>query len=121
VCGVVIVEGEGTCYKALFDGSFAVTHKALPDLVILNEDISLDPASPHIKEEVIISVTVRNEGKADAENFWVILLIDDEVVHRVFIEVLAKDESVTITYTWIPLYSGGYIIQAIADPPEGLL
>jgi hypothetical protein len=121
VCGVIIVEGEGTCYKALFDGSFAVTHKALPDLVILNEDISLNPASPHIKEEVIISVTVRNEGKADAENFWVILLIDDEVVHRVFIEILAKDESVTITYTWIPLHSGGYIIQAIADPPEGLL
>ena len=37
------------------------------------------------------------------------------------IAFLAAGEGITFTHEWTILYSGSYIIQAIADPPEGLI
>jgi hypothetical protein len=122
LCGSVIVIDETGCYKGRFEGSFTVTEKKLPDLVIRNEDITVTPV-PHEWDTVTISVTVHNEGEADAESFWVLILIDDENVYHV-VDSLAAGEHITIEIKWRFKYSGDYIIQAIADvdpPPEGVL
>jgi hypothetical protein len=121
VCGYVIVPHGSNCSKGFFDGYFNVSEtKKLPDLVIRNEDIIITP-EPQLKETVTISVTVWNIGTADAEEFYVVILINDKIVYHTFIEVLAAGDSITIECEWTFLHSGGYIIQAIADPPEGLL
>ncbi|MBU7017000.1 MAG: hypothetical protein HXS44_05785, partial [Theionarchaea archaeon] len=103
------------CFRGFFDKLFVVEEKKLPDLVILNDDIELFP-EPELGNTVTILVTIRNMGNADAECFWVIILINDEVVHREPIGLLAAGESVTLTYEWTVLYSGGNIIEAIVDP-----
>lgn len=120
VSGTVFILGENNCFGAFLNEFFEVTEKKLPDLEIRNEDIEIWP-EPNLGETVMISVTVRNVGDADAENFYVVILINDKVVYKAFIEVLAQGESTTIEYEWYVEYSGGYIIQAIADPPEGLV
>ncbi len=120
ICGSVFAFGENNCFYNSLDGMFTVSEKKLPDLVIRNEDITVNP-QPALGDTVTISVTVWNVGNKKAENFWVLILINDEVLYREFIGVLAENQSVTITYQWTVLYSGGFIIQALADPPEGLL
>ncbi len=116
--GKVTLPGA-VCYKGFFDAYFTVTKKKLPDLVIRNEDITIEP-EPHLGDTVTISVTVWNIGTKEAESFWVVILINDGVVYREFVGVLAPGSTVTIAYEWKVLYSGGFIIQVIADPPEGL-
>ena len=118
--GTVTVSGDTTCFWGFFAGRFAVEEEKLPDLIIRNEDITITP-EPQLNATVTISVTVWNSGDVDAEGFYVVILINDDVVHDTFIEVLAAGESTTITYQWTIQYSGSYIVQAIADPPEGLL
>jgi hypothetical protein len=120
VTGTVTVFKENTCFTASVTEHFTVIKKNLPDLVIHNEDIIIEP-DPHLNTTVTISVTVWNFGKGDAECFWVILLINDYIVHREPIALLTAGEKYTFMYEWTILYSGSYIIQAIADPPEGLI
>ena len=116
-----IIFSDGTdCYRGFFDEPFEVTEKKLPDLLIRNEDITISP-EPQLNAIVTISVTVWNVGEADAECFWFIILINDVIVYREPVGFLAAGQSVTITYEWTVLYSDSYIIQAVADPPEGLL
>jgi hypothetical protein len=119
ICGTVTVLGE-KCFKKFFDKPFTVTEKRIPDLVIRNEDITIEP-EPYTGDTVTISVTVWNTGTGDAEGFLVIILINDEIVHREVVDVLPAGECITIEYEWTVLYSGGYTIQAVADPPEELL
>jgi hypothetical protein len=42
------------------------------------------------------------------------------VKYKEHVAILKPDESVTIEYEWTILYSGSFVIQAIADPPEGM-
>ncbi len=119
ICGSVFVFGENNCFYNTFDGIFTVSEKKLPDLVIRNEDITVHP-EPTINSTVIVSVTVWNVGRADAEAFWVVILIDSKVVHKELIGGLAAGQGLTITYQWTVLHSGKHIIQALVDPPEGL-
>ena len=120
VIGTVTILKDGKCFTSSVTEHFTVIKKDLPDLVIRNEDIIIEP-DPHLNTTVTISVTVWNFGKGDAECFWVILLINDYIVHREPIALLTAGEKYTFTYEWTILYSGSYIIQAIADPPEGLI
>jgi hypothetical protein len=119
VMGSITVREE-KCFKGIIDKYFTVTEKNLPDLMIRNNDITVSP-EPHLNATVTISVTVWNIGNGDAVCFWVIILINDEVVHREPVAFLAAGEGITFTHEWTVLYSGSYIIQAIADPPEGLI
>ncbi|MBU6999466.1 MAG: hypothetical protein HXS51_01765 [Theionarchaea archaeon] len=118
--GIVTAFSENVCFSGSFSEDFVISERYLPDLVIRNEDISIEP-EPHLGETVVISVTVWNFGKRDAEDFWVIILIDDVVKYKEHVTVLKPDESVTIEYEWMIVYSGSFVIQAIADPPEGML
>ena len=118
--GTVIITGDVNCFKGFFEGNFKAEYKKLPDLLILNDDITIEP-EPHIGETVTISARVQNVGLADAENFWVLILINDQPEYSVLIEFLAADQSITIEYEWTVMYSGGFVIQVIVDPPEGLV
>jgi hypothetical protein len=118
--GTVIVFGEEDCFEGSFEGGFIIEEKNLPDLIIRNEDIVITP-EPHLGETVIISVTVLNWGNADAENFKVVVLMNDTLFYEETIAYLAEGESITLEIEWTIWYSGSYIIQAIADPPEGII
>jgi subtilase family serine protease len=110
---------ENVCFSGSFSKDFVISERNLPDLVIRNEDIVIEP-EPRLGDTVVISVTVWNFGKKEAEDFWVIILIDDVVKYKEHVAILKPDESVTIEYEWTILYSGSFVIQAIADPPEGM-
>ena len=88
ICGTVLIFEETGCYKGFFDGYFTVEKKKWPDLVIRSEDITVHP-EPELGDIVLISVIVQNVGNADAETFWVVILINDEVVYKEFVECLA--------------------------------
>ncbi|MBU7045185.1 MAG: hypothetical protein HXS54_02005, partial [Theionarchaea archaeon] len=120
LCGTVIIPGDENCFTGSFEGNFNAEYKKLPDLLILNEDIIIEP-EPYMGETVTIKARIRNIGIADAENFWVLILINDKLECSVLIEFLGAGEDITIAYEWTVLYSGGFVIQVIVDPPEGLL
>ena len=120
LCGTVIIPGDENCFTGSFEGNFNAEYKKLPDLLILNEDIIIEP-EPYMRETVTIKARIRNIGIADAENFWVLILINDKLEYSVLIEFLGAGEDITIAYEWTVLYSGGFVIQVIVDPPEGLL
>jgi hypothetical protein len=117
LCGTVIIIDETGCYKGFFEGSFTVTEKKLPDLIIRNEDITVTP-DPQIGEDVLISVTVWNMGEADAGEFYVLVLINGEKFASKLVETLAAHESITLTFEWKVKYTGKYVITAIADAGE---
>jgi hypothetical protein len=118
--GIVTAFGENVCFSGSFSKDFVISERNLPDLVIRNEDIVIEP-EPLLGDTVVISVTVWNFGKKEAEDFWVIILIDDVVKYKEHVAILKPDESVTIEYEWLIVYSGSFVIQAIADPPEGMI
>jgi hypothetical protein len=119
ICGHFYVMHD-SCYRGFFEAGCVVTEKLLPDLLIANEDISVDP-EPKLGDTVTISVTVHNIGNKDAQDFWVIILIDDMVVYWEFFPLLPADASYTIEYEWIVIHSGTHIIQAFADAPESMI
>ena len=121
VRGTVTILGE-PCFRGSFFKPFAVYEKKLPDLVILNEYIKVDP-EPEVGESVTIQVTVWNYGKADAGEFWVMVIVVNDELERVFIksekvEGLAAGESKSIEFQWKVKYSGKYYIYALADVGE---
>jgi hypothetical protein len=118
--GIVTAFNETVCFSGSFSEDFVISERNLPDLVIRNEDIVIEP-EPRLGDTVVISVTVWNFGKKEAEDFWVIILIDDVVKYKEHVAILKPDESVTIEYEWLIVYSGSFVIQAIADPPEGMI
>ncbi len=118
ISGVIYVQSP--CYQGFFNTVCIVTEKLLPDLLITNEDISVDP-EPEIGDTVTISVTVHNIGNKDAQDFWVIILINDWVVYWEFFPLLPKGASYTIEYEWRVIHSGAHIIQAFADAPESMI
>jgi len=119
ICGHFYVMHD-SCYQGFFEAGCTVTEKLLPDLLITNEDISVDP-EPEIGDTVTISVTVHNIGNKDAQDFWVIILINDVPKYWELIPYLPPGGSYTLEYQWIVIFSGGYVIQAIVDPPEGVI
>ena len=49
-------------------------YQSLPDLIVLN--VNVDPANPRVGQPVTITVTINNQGEAEANDFWVDLYID---------------------------------------------
>ncbi|MBU7043243.1 MAG: hypothetical protein HXS47_06590, partial [Theionarchaea archaeon] len=119
ICGHFSVLRD-TCYRGFFEAACTVTEKRMPDLLISNEDISVDP-EPELGDMVTISVTAHNIGNKDAEDFWVVILINDRVVYWEFFPVLPAGASYTLDYEWLIIHSGAYIIQAFADAPESMI
>jgi hypothetical protein len=118
--GFALVSTDEVCFSIEFGGYFDTEWKRWPDLVILNDDIDIFP-EPELGAAVTISVTVTNYGAIAAENFFVILVINGQVESVFHVDILEAKESITIEFTWEVLYSGGYVIQVIADPPEGMI
>jgi hypothetical protein len=116
ISGTVTIFGE-KCFKNSFEGFFTVTEKKLPDLVIRNEFIDVEP-DPEIGETCTISVTVQNIGEADAGEFYVLVLIDNKQLGSTLVEGLAAGESIVVRFEWNVKYSGKYTIKAIADAGE---
>ncbi|MGQ9626020.1 MAG: PKD domain-containing protein, partial [Anaerolineae bacterium] len=56
-------------------------HQLLSDLVVLSIDVN--PANPRAGQEVIINITIGNQGEGEANNFWVDLYIDPSRVPQV--------------------------------------
>jgi hypothetical protein len=113
--GNVFVPGADMCFRGSFEVSFIVVKSHYPDLEIKDTDIKVSPAEPEPGDEVIISVTVRNVGEADAENFWVAVFIDGQEFDRRFVEVLRAHASITLEFRWKVLHSDTYFIVAVAD------
>jgi hypothetical protein len=119
ICGYFYTPA-GSCYKGFFEAACTVMEKRMADLLIRNEDISVDP-EPELGDTVTISVTVHNVGNKDAEDFWVVILINDWVVYWEFFPVLPAGASYTLEYEWQVIHSGAHIIQAFADAPESMI
>ena len=113
--GRVFVPGADMCFKGSCEISFVVVKSYYPDLEIRDTDIKVSPAEPEPGDEVIISVTVRNVGEADAENFWVAVFIDGQEFDRRFVERLGAHASVILEFRWKVLHSDTYFIVAVAD------
>jgi hypothetical protein len=117
----ILVISESGCFTKSFEEHFDVFER-LPDLLIRNEDITVYP-DPVIGKEVSISVIVQNRGYADAERFYVLVIVTGKDSDRVLMEnryvsSLAAGSSITLTFTWNVKYSYVYYIFAIADAGE---
>jgi hypothetical protein len=113
LCGTFIIIDD-SCYKGFFEGVFTVFESMLPDLLIRDEDIRVEP-DPHVGEEVTIYVTVWNIGKGDAGEFYVLVLINSIKLESKLVEGLAAHKSITLAFKWKVMYSGEYVVRAIAD------
>jgi hypothetical protein len=85
----------------------------LPDLSLDFTDISIIPEEISEEDEVAVEATVHNNGKQDAENFPVELLIDgsQEAVNQLSV---AGESAVKTQFSWIATY-GDHTITIKAD------
>ncbi len=97
----------------LFISSAAVA-QSLPDLTVTNATYT--PANPNTSDEIILSITVRNQGKAIAENIFVSIFVDNEEFDYYFIPDLEPGESSTDEIELWDLTAGRRTIRVEIDP-----
>jgi subtilase family serine protease len=83
-----------------------------PDLVI--PDISLSPPQPAIGNTVTITVTVKNQGTAQAYGSQAVCYVDDVILGTNSISTLNAGAMATTSFVW-KATAGSHIIRAIAD------
>ncbi|HEY81678.1 MAG TPA: hypothetical protein G4O01_00090 [Dehalococcoidia bacterium] len=97
---------SGQVKRATFLGT------SLPDLVI--EAITWSPQNPVIGDEVTFTVSVKNQGTAEAGASRVAYYIDDAYLASDLVGSLAPGDSASLTFTWTAL-AGTHLIRAVAD------
>ncbi len=83
-----------------------------PDLIVQN--INTSPQEPAIDDTATITVTVKNQGTADASASQVVCYIDTSILATKTISSLAPGEMATASFTW-QAQSGSHVIKATAD------
>lgn len=98
-----------------------------PDLAIDEEDIELSKYVPYSGEDVLINITVHNNGDSDARNIIVSIIpvvraggqrLED--FEDVKIEFLAQNSSTTIQVPWCAEPPAVNRIQVIIDPDDSI-
>jgi hypothetical protein len=84
----------------------------LPDLVI--QDITWSPKSPALGTDVTFTITITNQGKADAGYCHVASYIDDKFRDTVMTNPFYSGETQTVAFTW-KAELGAHAIKAIVD------
>lgn len=112
-----------------YEPSAPADPEALPDLVV--ESIYLNPANPHVEEEVSVRVTIKNIGAVDVEpgnafflDFYINPPTDDlhglrgDFYWPVQGHFMKVGESVTFYKTWVFTDSVSYNLWAQVDTPS---
>lgn len=97
-----------------------VTVDQKPDLTLTSSDIEITDyeeyptGNPIEGEEIKITVTIRNDGDRDAENFNVLIYIDDEEIANLSVDkVIAHDT--TNKYVYWTCEKGDHTIKVVLD------
>jgi len=88
----------------------------LPDLVLTGEDIISRPEAPYVGDEVVISLTIRNEGNALAEGVAVVLHADDIWEQRLDIGYIEAGEQEVVRIAETASSPGEYHVTVMVDP-----
>lgn len=95
-----------------------------PDLMVTMDEILFSPSEPYLRDQVKISVTVRNSGFAPAENVEVRLYHEEDggavLVGSVSLPVIPVGQGDVASFTWQPNEAGVHQFTVVVDP-EGLL
>jgi uncharacterized repeat protein (TIGR01451 family) len=103
----VLESDEGNNEKAV---TFSGTSPA--DLVI--GGITWSPTHPSIMDNVIFTVTVKNQGKGKAMNSRVAYYIDDVLLTTDYLNPISDNASANMTFSW-QAKEGTHAIKAVAD------
>jgi hypothetical protein len=88
----------------------------LPDLVITEEDIAWTPSIPQVGDEVMITASVRNEGRAPARMVSVILRTRGGQDQRAMIESIEPGGQADVRFAETVSVSGERFVAIVADP-----
>ncbi len=84
----------------------------IPDLII--EGITSSPSHPSIADNVIFTVTVKNQGSGRASNSRVAYYIDDTLLTSGYLNPIGPNATANETFNWTA-QAGTHIIKAVAD------
>ena len=97
--------GEHTLQVRAFDGELysgveevTVTVRDLPDLVVLPEDIAMEPVDVREGEKANISVVVRNQGGEAVSDVEVVLHLNGELVDSLVLDVVPARSQATPSF-----------------------
>ena len=88
----------------------------LPDLVLTSEGIISSPEAPYVGDDVIISLTIRNEGNAPAEGVAVLLHADGIWEQRLDIGSIEAGGQEVIRIAETASSPGEYHVTVTVDP-----
>ncbi|MEM3505598.1 MAG: right-handed parallel beta-helix repeat-containing protein [Archaeoglobaceae archaeon] len=91
----------------------------MPDLIV--ESISFVPEQPVLGQIATIKATIKNIGKANANNFNVSFFVNDNLLEKVTIESLKASESISAEIDWTPSSAGSYTIKVIVDSDNNVI
>jgi subtilase family serine protease len=94
-----------------------VVYPIPPDLVI--SEINMSPPEPTESDNITFTITVKNEGKTDAEESSTACYIDDNYLNFVSGGTIAAGAAENLTFIWIPEF-GVHTFKAVADHFEKL-
>jgi uncharacterized repeat protein (TIGR01451 family) len=86
-----------------------------PDLIV--QEIALSPSQPAIDNTVTITVTVKNQGSAQAGQNYLVCYADSTILATVTINPVEAGTMTTATFTWRST-AGTHTFKAIVDSTE---
>ncbi len=89
-----------------------------PDLIVQN--INISPQEPAIGDTVTITVTVKNQGTANAGASHVVCYVDATILATESAGILSPGTMATETFTW-EAQSGSHVIKAVADSGSAII
>ena len=93
-----------------------------PDLVIAALDATFVDTDVSSEQPLLATATVRNEGDADAFDFWVSLYRDDELVARRHVnELIVNAEQQVLTFEFDPAGRSAHPAAVADDPVSAVL
>ena len=103
----VLESNEGNNEKAVtFSGT------SPPDLVI--GGIIWSPTHPSIRDNIIFTVTIKNQGKGKAMNSRIAYYIDNVLLTTDYLNSISANTSANMTFNW-QAQEGTHAIKAVAD------
>ncbi len=88
-----------------------------PDLIV--QDITLSPAQPAIDDTVTITVTIKNQGTAQAGQNFLVCYADSNILATLTVNPLEAGTMATATFTW-KADAGSHTIKAVADSTDAV-
>lgn len=93
----------------------------IPDLVISNNSITLNPSAPKEGDSVAIAVTVQNKGEQDATDVTIRVSEGGTILGTVLIPVVKGNSEATATVTLVNVLKGEHQLIVGVDPDNRIL